>query len=114
MSALIPFNGIFLVLLLFGGWKFIESFENRKYDTNWKTIRTKGRRHFVVIHYVLLRGVIITAAAIVYGLQLASLWSLLLCVAIPIMCVMVSAGSDEWRRREMEFIVDSVNKRLQN
>jgi small-conductance mechanosensitive channel len=114
MSALIPSNTVFFALLLYAGWRYLVSFENRKYDANWETIPTKGKRRFVIMHYVLLRGVIITVVAIMYALQLASLWSLLLCVAIPVMWVMASAGSDEWRRREMDFIVDSVKRRKQN
>ena len=113
MLAFIPVNGIFFALLLYAGWRYLESFENKKYDANWENIRAKGMRHFVVVHYVLLRGVIITVVAIMYALQLASLWSLLLCVAIPVMWVMVSAGNDEWRRRERDFIVESVKRRLQ-
>jgi hypothetical protein len=114
MSALIPFNTVIFAILLYAGWRYLESFEKKKFDAHWGTIRTKGKRHFVFVHYVLLRGVMITVVAIMYGLQLASLWTLLLCVAIPVMWVMVSAGSNEWRRREMDFIVDSVKRRIQN
>ena len=105
MVAFFPSYGVFLAVMFYVGWKYLGSYESKKCDANWKAIRTRGKRHFVIVHYVLLRGAIISTAAIIYALGMASLWLLLLCVALPIMLIMVSAGNDEWCRRETDYIV---------
>ncbi len=105
-SSVAPFLGAWL---LFSLVFWIESWNHKRHLVQWQTIKAKGRRHFVLTRYFLLRGTIVTIGLVLY-LFLVNLiqHSVTLLILVPLLLWVVYAGYHEWSRCEQESIGLSV------
>jgi hypothetical protein len=59
-------SGIIVVVAIF--WRRIESIAHKRYVETWPVQRARGKWHFILTHYVLIRGSALVAAVVVPAL----------------------------------------------
>ncbi len=85
---------VIIVLLLLATVSWLENFFHKKRVSQWEHIRTKGKWYFIFLHFVLLRGIIISTVLTFLLFSKTSIVLLLLCVIVPLLALMVFAGNE--------------------
>lgn len=96
-----------------------EKTSHKRHVMKWDTHRRRGRLYFVVIHYVLIRGMLlaILCAFIPFfvfkvGANIGLMGALL--VTLLVLGTFAYVGTIEWQRCQEDFSVILMNKEVEN
>jgi hypothetical protein len=98
------FIGLIFIALIF----YSEILAHKRRLLNWEKIRIQGKRRFILVDYVLLRGGIIsTLLLLILSIQI-KIGLLIICTVLPLFGVLVFAGNEEWKKCEELYTISTL------
>ena len=89
-------------LLLIPALAWVETRSHQYYVSRWERIRDKGRFMFIFIQYVLVRGLILSTALVLFLRAKGQLSSLELVGVVVILIAIAAVGNQEWENCQQE------------
>jgi hypothetical protein len=104
--------GAILVIAFF--WRRIESYAHKRYLETWSVRRLRGKWHFILTHYIFIRGALILAAVVgpVFPMLVFTNETLLtICVSlVAFAALMTYLGHESWTECEQDYEVQVLRQ----
>jgi hypothetical protein len=111
IERIATFLGLFLILSV---WQWYENISHRQHMAKWEALEKKGRLYFIILNYLLYRGVVIVILVLtpfisILHLSRYSFMTLLLTIATALVTVLF-LGTQEWADCKKEYQIASLRK----
>lgn len=102
------------IIVMASFWRRIESFAHKRYLETWDTRRSRGKWHFVLTEYVLIRGAVlllVIAGPMLPTITLtASTAGIILASIIALALLLMYLGSEAWTACEQDYEIQILRQ----